>query len=60
MCRAPADDGAVSAYAQSQTKQPVKGMLTGPVTILQCRSCATTAALGDREAARARDSARGA
>ena len=24
-----------SSYAQSQTKQPVKGMLTGPVTILQ-------------------------
>ena len=24
-----------SAYAQSQTRQPVKGMLTGPVTILQ-------------------------
>ena len=24
-----------SAYAQSQTEQPVKGMLTGPVTILQ-------------------------
>jgi len=24
-----------SAYAQSQTKKPVKGMLTGPVTILQ-------------------------
>ncbi|HWH04356.1 MAG TPA: 5-methyltetrahydropteroyltriglutamate--homocysteine S-methyltransferase [Gemmatimonadales bacterium] len=24
-----------SAYAQSRTKQPVKGMLTGPVTILQ-------------------------
>src|SRR3546814_5451494 len=27
-----------SAYAQSLTDKPVKGMLTGPVTILQWRS----------------------
>jgi 5-methyltetrahydropteroyltriglutamate--homocysteine methyltransferase len=30
-----------SAYAQSLTKRPVKGMLTGPVTMLHGRSCAT-------------------
>ena len=29
-------------YAQSRTGKPVKGMLTGPITMLAGRSCATT------------------
>jgi len=49
-----------SAYAQSQTKQPVKGMLTGPSRSCNGVRARRTAALGDREAARARDPRRGA
>ena len=30
----PPDDGGVIAYAESLTRKPMKGMLTGPVTIL--------------------------
>jgi 5-methyltetrahydropteroyltriglutamate--homocysteine methyltransferase len=33
--RPKADDGRVVSYAQSLTKKPMKGMLTGPVTMLQ-------------------------
>jgi 5-methyltetrahydropteroyltriglutamate--homocysteine methyltransferase len=28
-------------YAQSLTKRPVKGMITGPITMLEDHSCAT-------------------
>jgi len=49
-----------STFAQSKTARPVKGMLTGPVTILQWSfRTRRSAAGGDGEAAGARDPRRG-
>ena len=49
-----------AAYAQTLTDKPMKGMLTGPVTICSGPSCATISRARDRDADRARDPRRGA